>query len=246
VTDVEDFFIEFSKDRRYSLTQHMMTAMRLFFRFAALKGWMQEGLAQAIPSIRKYRLSNVPRGFSDETVNALITMSTKKSARDHAIVLLLAVYGVRRGQISDLRLDDIDWHKKTITFRPHKGGKRVQHEFVPGVAATVAEYLLEERPKDDNPAVFLRIPRPHLPLGPSAVGDIVLGLARQLESVCERPCGPHAFRHAFAMRLLQGGQPLKVISDLLGHRSLEVTSIYAKMDHPRLLEVAAQWPEVTS
>lgn len=64
--------------------------------------------------------------------------------------------------------------------------------------------------------------------------------------VTSTPCGPHALRHAFATRLLQGGQPLKVIADLLGHRSLDAASIYAKVDHPRMLEIAAEWPEVSS
>lgn len=246
VTDVEDFFIDYGKGRGYAVRRSMQAAMRLFLRFAASKGWLKQGLAEAVPSIRKYQLNNIPRGLAKETVRAMIAMAAQKSARDHAIVLLLAVYGVRCGQICRLRLDDIDWPNKTITFRPQKGGRLVQHELICGVAAAIAKYLLSERPEVDEPAVFLRTPRPHLPLGPAAVTDIICNLARQLGSACGRPCGPHAFRHAFATRLLQSGQPLKVISDLLGHRSLESTSIYAKIDHPYLLEVAAQWPEVVS
>jgi len=246
VTDVEDFFIEYGKDHGYAARRSMQAAMRLFFRFTASKGWLKQELAESVPSIRNYRLNTVPRGLSNETVRAMITIATQKSARDHAVVLLLAVYGVRRGQISNLRLEDIDWPKKIITFRPQKGGKLVQHELISGVAAEIAKYLLTERPKVDEAAVFLRAQRPHLPLGPAAVTDIICNLARQLEPARGKPFGPHAFRHAFATRLLQGGQPLKVISDLLGHRSLDSASIYAKVDHPQLLEVAAQWPEVAS
>lgn len=246
VTDVEDFFIEYGKGHGHALTRNMQAAMRLFLRFAASKGWVKRGLADAVPSIRKYRLSHVPRGIPEETVHAIVAMSAQKSARDYAIVLLLTIYGVRRGQISALRLDDIDWRKKTIAFRPQKGGKIVQHELVPTVAAALAEYLLNERPKVDNPAVFLRTLKPYLALGPPAVTDAICSLTRQLGSECSFPRGPHAFRHAFATRLLRSGQPLKVISDLLGHRSLDAASIYTKVDHPRLLEVAAEWPEVVS
>ena len=244
--DVEDFFIGYSKTHGNALTRSMQAAMRLFLRFAAIKRWVHPGLAEAVPSIRKYRLSTVPRGLSNETIRAMIAMSAEKSARDHAIVLLLSIYGVRRGQICALQLGDIDWQNKMITFRPQKGGKLVQHEIAPGVAASIAKYLLEERPTIENSALFLRTLKPYLPLGPPAVSDIVFSLSRQLGPKGERPCGPHAFRHAFAMRLLQSGQPLKVISDLLGHRSLDATLIYAKVDHPRLLEVASQWPEVMS
>jgi integrase len=60
------------------------------------------------------------------------------------------------------------------------------------------------------------------------------------------PRGPHAFRHAFATRLLRAGQPVKAIADLLGHRSLDAVAVYAKVDHPRLFEVAVDWPEGVS
>jgi site-specific recombinase XerD len=60
------------------------------------------------------------------------------------------------------------------------------------------------------------------------------------------PRGPHTLRHAFARRLLCSGQPLKSIADLLGHRSLSATAIYARVDHPRLFEVAVEWPEVVA
>lgn len=244
--DIEDFFIGYSKDHGYAVTRSMQAATRAFLGFAATKGWVKPELAKAVPSIRRYRLSNVPRGLTNEIVRTMVAASAQKSARDHAIILLLAVYGVRRGQISGLRFDDIDWLNKIVTFRPQKGGKLVQHELVPSVAATIARYLLNERPKIDNPIVFLRAIKPHLPLAPSAVSCVVARLTRQLDPACGKPCGPHAFRHAFATRLLRSGQPLKVISDLLGHRSLDATSVYAKVDHPRLLEVASEWPEVTS
>jgi integrase len=246
ITDVEDFFIKYAKGHGPAATRAMQAAMRHFLRFSASRGWVKHGLSDSVPSLRSYRQSSVPRGFSNESVRALVAASAKRSFRDHAIVLILAIYGVRRGQICGLRFGDIDWRKKRITFRPHKRGKAVQHELVPAVAAVLATYLQKERPKVDDQAVFLRARKPHLPLGPAAVREVIRRLIRRLDSACCRSGGAHALRHAFATRLLQNGQPLKVIADLLGHRSLDAASIYAKVDHPRLLEVAEEWPEVAS
>ena len=246
ITDVEDFFIGYAKDHGAAATRAMQAAMRQFLRFSASRGWVRHGLADSVPSLRSYRQSSVPCGFSNEFICALVAASAKRSSRDHAIVLILAIYGVRRGQISGLRFGDIDWRKKRITFCPHKRGKAVQHELVPAVAAALATYLQKERPKVDEQAVFLRARKPHLPLGPAAVREVIRRLIRRLDPACCRSGGAHALRHAFATRLLQNGQPLKVIADLLGHRSLDAVSIYAKVDHPQLLEVADEWPEVAS
>ncbi len=242
VVDVEDFFIDYAKAHAQATTRIMQASMRLFLRFAASRKWVRDDLADAVPSMREYRLSSVPRGLSDEGVRALVAPSAERSARDHAIVLLLVLYGVRRSQVCELRLEDIDWRRRTIYFGPHKRGKPVLHELVPAVAVALSEYLQHERPSENTQAVFLRQIRPYLPLSPNAVSSAVRKQLRRLGLECT-PCGPHSLRHAFATRLLHDGQPLKVIADLLGHRSLEAVAIYAKVDHPRLLQVAGEWPE---
>ena len=104
----------------------MQAAMRLFLRFASWRGWVERELIDAVPSVRSYRLSSLPRGISDEHLGKLFESSWEVGQcprRDQAILCLLATYGVRRGQISALRLADIDWHEKTIRFAAHKGGK---------------------------------------------------------------------------------------------------------------------------
>jgi site-specific recombinase XerD len=245
VADIEDFFVDYAADHGPAARRSMQATLRLLLRFAAQRGWVKPQLAEAVPSMQRYRFSGVPRGLSREQVRALIATSAKGSLRNHAIVLLLAVYGIRRGQISALVLEDIDWRGHTITFGAHKGGKTVQHRLAPAVAAALSEYIRHERPRSREQAVFLRGRPPHLALGPAAVTHVVHTEIRKSGMTCS-PAGPHALRHAFATRLLHDGQPLKVIADLLGHRSLAEVSTYAKVDHPRLLEVAAPWPEVGS
>ena len=145
--------------------------------------------------------------------------------------------------MSALQLTDIDWPARTIVFAAHKGGKAVHHDLTETVAQALAEYLREERPRSDCAYVFLRQIRPYVRLGPGAITDLV---RKRMKRCGLPPRGPHALRHAFATRLLRAGEPIKVIADLLGHRSLDAVAIYAKVDYSRLIEVAIEWPEVES
>lgn len=243
---VEDFFVQYGKDHGAAARRSMRSAMRLFLKFAASRGWVGWDLVNAVPSLRGYRLSRLPRGLSAEQLSTLLGWPWDRGhciRRDRAIVYLLATYGVRRQQVSDLQLADIDWPDRTIRFAAHKGGKEVCHLLTPTVAESLADYLRNERPISDCDYVFLRWMRPHVQLGPMAVSSVV----RARMTRCGLPPrGPHVLRHAFATRLLQAGQPVKSIADLLGHRSLDAVAIYAKVDYARLLESAVDWPEVAS
>lgn len=220
--------------------------MRLFLRFAAEHGWVDEEMASAVPSLVSYRLSRLPRGLSDEQLETLLERPFRRGEcprRDWAIVSLLATYGARRGQVSALQLSQLDWRERTLEFAAHKGGKAVRHELTGAVGEALAAYLQDERPRSSRRSVFLRYRRPHERLSPGAITVMVQQrmVARGLP-----PFGPHALRHSFATRLLRSGQPVKAIADLLGHRTLDSVGIYAKLDAPRLLEVAGEWPETGS
>src|SRR6185436_20501292 len=117
------------------------------------------------PSLLGYRFSGLPRGLSDEQLATLLGSPWERgrcARRDRAIVYLLATYGVRREQVSALRLADIDWYKRTIDFAAHKGGKAVHHVLTETIAEALAHYLRHERPTSDCDYVFLRQRSPHL------------------------------------------------------------------------------------
>jgi integrase/recombinase XerD len=244
--EIEDFFVDYAKKQGKAGLRSMQAAMRLFLRFAASRGWVGPELVQAVPSQRSYRLSHLPRGVSDAHLLKLLESrweSGQSGRRDRVIVYLLATYGVRRGQLSALKLTDIDWHAKTIRFAAHKGGKEIRHGLTDACAQVLAEYLRRERQPSESEFVFLRGRRPYVRLSPAAISEVVRAWTVRCGIA---PCYPHAFRHAFASRLLRARQPAKTISDLLGHRSLDAVGIYAKVDHARLLEAAVEWPEVSS
>ncbi len=244
--EVEDFFIRYAEKNGAGARRNMQAALRSLLKFARLRGWLDEGVATAVPSVRRYRLAGLPRALPEADLERLLAAVHDEdldvATRDRAIVLLLACYGVRRGQVSGLRLNDINWRTHTILFRPYKRGKATEHTLVPAVAAALVRYLRTERSgKEDDEFVFLRRATPHVRMSPSAVAYAV---RRCMRLAGVEPRGPHSLRHAFACRQLRNSRSLKTIADLLGHRSLGAVAIYAKVDHPRLHEAAVEWPEV--
>ena len=243
---IEDFFVEYGKDHEMACRRKMRAAMRLLLMFAARRGWTDRELADAVPSLGGYRLSGLVRGLSDEQLQTLLASPWEGGScprRDRAVVYLLATYGVRRQQVSALRLVDMDWHERTIDFAAHKGGKAIHHILTQSVAQALGDYLRNERPTSACDYVFLRHPPPHLRLGPVAISTLVRS---RMERCGLPPRGPHALRHTFATRLLRAGESMKTIADLLGHRSPDAVAVYAKVDHARLLECGVDWPEVVS
>jgi integrase len=243
--DVEDFFVDYAKNNGPGARRNMHAALRSFLKFAKSRSWVDEGVATAVPSVRRYRLAGLPRAMPEaDFKRLLITLRTDLvSPRDCAIIWLLACYGVRRGQVSALLLEDINWRARTILFRPYKRGKAVVFRLLPVISNALVRYLRFERPLHSDEFVFVRKPAPHWRLSPEQVGDVV---RRCMRRAGLEPRGPHSLRHAFACRQLRNGGSLKAIADLLGHRSLGSVAIYAKVDHPRLLEAAVEWPEVRS
>jgi integrase len=245
--ELETWFVRLCRDRGPAWRRSFQAALRLFLRFAGLQGWSAAALVRSVPSLPACRLSTVPRALPEEDIGRLLASVEQDDccARDRAIVLLLVLYGVRRGQICTLQLADLDWRRRTIRFRAQKGGKAVHHELMPAIANAIAEYVRNERPVSAEPAVFLRKHRPYTALGPMAVTQLVADRLERLGAGGVSK-GPHALRHAFATRLLRADKSLKEIADLLGHRSLSSTSLYAKVDYARLVQVATEWPEVRS
>jgi integrase len=214
--------------------------VRLFLRFCVERGWTSADLPAAVPSVRRYRLSTVPRGVRESDLPALLAALPPQAKRQRAVLLLLVTYGIRRAQVANLRLGDLDWGRRVVTFPAHKGGRIVQHALTPAVAEALADYV-RERGESKFDHVFLRDPPSHGPISPHSITSFVARIFARA-GVESRPRGPHAFRHAFAQRVLSARKPFKVVADLLGHRSLESTAIYAKVDVQLLNEVPLGWP----
>jgi integrase len=161
-----------------------------------------------------------------------------RDIRDRAILMLLAIYGMRSGEVAALRLDQIDWPGRTLRLFRLKRRQPQIYPLIPSVAESLARYIDTVRPLSSCPEVFLCIQAPRRPMKAGSIYDVANRrfVALGIEAAHR---GGHALRHACATRLLAAGLPLKEIGDHLGHRSTSATSIYAKVNMAALREVAA-------
>jgi site-specific recombinase XerD len=214
-------------------------ALRAFFRHAERRGWCIPGIAAAITAPRIFRVERLPSGPSWEDVQRLLASAhtdRPKDIRDRAVILLLATYGFRVDEVRRMRLEDFDWEQEFISVTRSKQRQAQKYPLSRVVGEAVLRYLKEVRPRVKDRSLFLTLTAPYRGFRPGGLWPAVGPRVRALDIRVEHP-GPHCLRHACAARLLSQGLSYKQIADHLGHRSLEATRIYAKVDLARLREV---------
>jgi integrase len=169
----------------------------------------------------------------------LATTDTQRltDIRDRAVLILLAVYGLRAGEVIRLRLEDFDWQREVLTLTRPKTQRVHSFPLSRCVGDAVLRYLQHARPRCGLREVFLCRNAPFRPLKLGALGQIVRRRLSALGVVLPH-CGPHALRHACASHLLSQGLSLQEIGDHLGHHHPDATAIYAKVDLAGLRDVA--------
>jgi integrase/recombinase XerD len=243
---IRDFFSSQCRGYRPGTAQVIASAIRSYLRFRALRHADQvESLLAAVPSAACWRLAALPHYLETDEVASLMAAFDRtlpQHQRDYAILRCLVDLGLRSCEVAALRLDDIDWKNGTLTVRT---GKSQRCDVLPLPSTTgraIAEYLRKARPANESRAVFVRHRAPfHLPVSPSVIRSVVRQAAAR-SGLMDRLHGPHQLRHSAATRMLHRGATLKQIADILRHRSLDTTAIYAKVDVPRLAAIAQPWP----
>jgi integrase/recombinase XerD len=215
-------------------------AIRSFFRHAEMRGWCRLGIAAAIDAPRLFKHEGLPSGPAWNDVQRLIASAggtDPHDVRDRAILMLLAVYGLRSGEVRKLRIDDLDWTNEVITIERPKQRRIQSYPFVTSVGDAVLQYLQHGRPHCARRELFVTIRAPFRPLSAGAMYHVVSSRL-ELLGVQVPHHGPHCLRHACAGHLVSAGLSLKEVGDHLGHRSAYATRIYAKVDLVGLREVA--------
>ena len=168
---------------------------------------------------------------------------TRKGVRDYAILLLLATYGLRAGEVVALCLDDIDWRKEIVRVRHSKTGATSYLPLLPEVGEAILKYLQKSRPKTSIRKIFIRA---YAPYRPFTCGSSLYGIVQyRLEAagvITTGKRGPHAFRHARAVSMLRATVPVKEIGDVLGHRATDSTLVYLKLATEDLRAIALEIP----
>jgi integrase/recombinase XerD len=234
IAQLDDVMVRQSHQDNYArrTVRLRVDSLRAFFRYAEARGWCHHGLARALRAPRIYAQEALPAGPPWEDVKRLLAATQDDQPGDiraRAVLLLLAVYGLRAGEVVGLSLEDFDWQRELLTVRNGKGQRPRIYPLCRAIGDAVLRYLREVRPRSDRREVFLLLRAPFTPLSRFNVGQLVRLRLRAL-GVMLAHYGPHSLRHACATHLLGQGLSLKEIGDHLGHQDPETTRIYAKVD----------------
>lgn len=216
--------------------------LRPLLRFLAARGLSDPGLAEAVPRIASWRDAAIPRFPAPAAVDALLAgcdRSAVAGARDYAVLLLLARLGLRAIEVSRLELCDVDWRAGEIEV-DGKAHERGRLPLPADVGEALVAYLRVRGGTQQR--VFVTVAAPIRPLEPSAIRSLV---RHAYQRAGLDPVGAHQLRHALASDLLAAGASLVAVSQVLRHKDLVSTTIYAKVDLARLRTIAAPWPGAT-
>jgi integrase len=187
--------------------------------------------------------------MTEQQLQTFLSSFDRKTAmgrRNYAIGLLLATLGLRASDVVALRLDDLNWRESSIRIASPKGRHVKALPLPHRVGQAIANYLRHGRPATSVRHIFVRHVAPKdTPLTAAAVRGMAVTAYRRC-GFDPRWKGVHILRHTVATHLHQRGGSLKEVADLLGHRSIESSAVYAKVNLPELAAVALPWPEVTA
>jgi len=228
--------------RRGTSIRSVATGLRSLLGFLHVEGVLERSLTGAVPGVGAWRMAGLPQPLESGELRRLLASCDRRSAigrRDFAIVLLMGRLGRRCGEIARLTLDDIDWRAGEVLIY----GKSRRDDRMPlpaDVGSALATYLRRGRPAIAlDRAVFVRALAPHRAMGSSAVTRVVAAAAERAELGTVRA---HRLRHTAATELLRAGASLPEVGQVLRHRRLLSTAIYAKVDEHALRPLARPWP----
>jgi integrase/recombinase XerD len=245
--DVTAFVVANCPLMRKGTAKLTVSALRSLLGYLHVAGDISGSLAWAVPAVATWRLASLPAPLEPGQVTAMLAgcdVGTAAGRRDLAMLILLARLGLRAGEVAALSLDDVDWRAGEITVTGK--GRRSERLPLPADAgAAVAAYLADGRPGpvEGTRRVFLRIRAPHRGLTAGGVTQAVFAAAQRagLGRVYA-----HRLRHTAATGMLRAGASLPEIGQVLRHRRLLSTAIYAKTDVPALRALARPWPGTAS
>lgn len=247
IADVDIYMKSRASSLRRASIKGIATRLRSFLRWLHGTGQTARDLSTAVIAPVLYAFESIPSALRSQDVDKILAMAqqdhTAKGLRDYAILMLLANYGIRAGEVTRLRLDDVDWRKEVIRIRHTKTGVTSYLPLLPVVGEAILRYLQKSRPKTSFREIFIRTRAPYRRF--ESGSSLYTPIRRRIDAAGvpeEGKRGPHAFRHARAVSMIRASASLKEIGDVLGHRASDSTLVYLKLATDDLRAIALEIP----
>jgi len=243
---VEAYLASMAKRATRQSIEMTVSHLRSFFRFCRDRGEITQRLDH-IDRPCTYRGELPPRALQWDLVGRLLSSidrAERTGCRDYTILYLLAHYGLRPSEAASLLLDSIDWKGKALRVEQSKTHSTLVLPLSDEALQVLKDYLDAGRLTSQRPALFLCAKAPVHALTNHAIARVYKVRSRQ-SGLPLNGSSVYSLRHSFAMRLLERGVAVKTIGDLLGHRCLQSTCTYLRLQVEALREVALPLPAST-
>src|SRR5947208_2945743 len=195
------------------------TNLRSFLRYLHISGRVILDLSTLVIGPTLYAFESIPSFLRSDEVKAVLATARKdrspKGLQDYAVLMLLSSYGLRAGEITALRLSDVDWKSDMLRIRHSKTGDYSELPLLAAVGNAILDYLEKGRPATTAREIFIRNRAPYLPLpNGSSLYRVVRDRLKAAGVVRRGKQGPHVFRHALAVSMLHAAVPIKEIGDV--------------------------------
>lgn len=227
-------------NRGVGSAKNLVKGLRPLLRYLQMEGLIP-ALSDAVPTVAGWRGAYLPQGLESEQVAKLLAscdQSTVVGRRDRAMLMLLARLGLRANEVASLELGHFDWSRGEVVI-PGKGRRLERLPLPADVGESLTAYILGGRPRSNAGRLFMRVQAPRGGISAHSVKQVVTRACRRAGM---KPVGTHRFRHGVATQTLAAGASLPEVGQLLRHRDLSTTAIYAKVDRNRLRDLAQPWP----
>lgn len=217
-------------------------AIKNFFRWLVRQHYLLYNPASELELPRvEYRLPKAVLSIDEvEQVLGRPNAGEELGLRDRAILELFYATGIRRSELGNLKLLDLDLERRTLVVRQGKNRKDRVLPIGERASIWLSRYLDEIRPRHavapDEGFVFLAA-RGGRPLGSNELTILVSGYVEGAKLGKRGSC--HLFRHTMATLMLEGGADLRFIQQMLGHADLKTTEVYTRVSIQKLSAIHA-------
>ena len=218
-----------------------LSALRSLLRFLFVASKTKTNLVFAVPSAPRWSQTSLPQALEPAELAAVLSSRNRRTitgCRDHAVLVLLSRLGLRACEVAAMQIEDIDWRAGEITVRG-KGRSLARLPLPVDVGEAVVAWLRRGRRNASTRSVFVSVRAPYGPLTSHAIVGVASTAMRA--AGIDRG-GAHRLRHTVATEMLRRGAPLTEIAQVLRHRHVNTTAIYAKVDRVSLRTIAKPWP----
>jgi integrase/recombinase XerD len=238
---IHQFLAQHAKTCHRRTMRSRCSSLRDFLAYLHRRGLVSANFAGVVVTPRVYQGEQCPRFLTRTEIDAVLAVIDRQSPvgrRAYAMVLLLAIYGLRGIEVVHLRLDDLDWHRELLHVRRRKAGNDTTYPLSVPVGEAILAYLRQGRPSSTHRELFLSTNAPFAPLTPGGGLNDQVRVYLAKAGIRVARSGTHSFRYSCAQRLFEEGLPLKTIGDYLGHRDTRTTQHYTMITLDQLREVA--------